>query len=57
MNLICVLVVCVVMQTYGDFMFNIYELPAWAAGRGHDDIVLNAVDNATLHLNATLNEV
>ena len=30
MNCICVLVICVLMETYGNYMFNIYEFPEWA---------------------------
>ena len=30
MNIICVIVICIMMQTLGSYMFNIYEIPAWA---------------------------
>ena len=30
MNLICVSVICALTETYGNYMFNIYEFPEWA---------------------------
>lgn len=30
MNLVCVIVICVLMQTWGSVIFNSNEFPAWA---------------------------
>ena len=30
MNIVCVVVISVLMETYGDYMFDIYTFPDWA---------------------------
>lgn len=30
MNIVCVIVICVLMETWGDVIFNSKDFPAWA---------------------------